>query len=140
MGKPHKYSLADHSPHDVLGFGILTDEADYRLCWLINQSLGLALTRVADLSVSTKHSPLPQSFTCFELKESAGKTLCRLVSNRSKEGFHLTEHRTLDYIILFHVTDDPAVLSGDLKRALAGIIPQIRGLFELEPKALTGLF
>jgi hypothetical protein len=46
----------------------------------------------------------------------------------------------LDYIILFHLTDDPAVLSGDLKRALAGIIPQIRGLFELEPKALTGLF
>lgn len=139
MGKPHKYSLTDIPSTNILTYGILSDEKDYRLCWLLNKAFGLSLTRQPDLPVATAQAPQDQAFSCFESKGSADKPLCRLVSNRSREGLWLTEHRQLDYIMLIRPTGEPCTFSENLKKTLTIRIPEIRGLFGLDGKALANL-
>ena len=129
MNKIRRYTLAQNTSPQFHGLGILTDEPDYRICWLLNQSFSWNLVRSDDILVTDKNSPVAQSFPCFENK-SEQQSLIRLISNRSKEGQWLTIFRQIDFLLITGQDDEAGYLD-ELKTSIGTKIPQIRGLFKV---------
>ena len=130
MNKTRRFPLSQSSGSPVHGLGLLTDEPEYRLCWLLNQSYPWELVRSDNISVQEKNSPIPQSYSCFE-SQSSHLPAIKLISNRSKEGFWLTEFRQVDFLLVASTQDPSDPFIDDLKLTLSTKVPQIRGLFKL---------
>ena len=128
--KIRRFPLSQNTGSAVFGLGILTDEPDYRLCWLLNQKFPWDLARADDISVTDKSSPIPQSYTCF-VGNSRQDTTVRLISNRSKEGQWLTIFQQVDFLLVVSMPDPAGDFLDELKGALSTKIPQIRGLFKV---------
>lgn len=138
MSSKRRYSLNDSLASNS-GIGLLTDEPDYKICWLLNQWGNLDLIRANDLIISPDHSPVAQSYPCFESVKPGSNCLIRLVSNRSREGVWLTPLKQVDFLLLsqdsrFNLTENPGLKSG-----LMEAVPAVRGVFELPLPVLNGL-
>jgi hypothetical protein len=129
-GKIRKFPLSQNTGSPVFGLGILTDEPDYRLCWLLNQNFPWDLARAEDIPVTAKNSPIPQSYACF-VSKSGHQPVIKLISNRSAEGLWLTLFRQVDFLLVVSGQDPSGPFLDDLKAALSIKIPQIRGLFKV---------
>ena len=130
MNKIRKFPLSPDTSLPVYGLGLLTDEPDYRLCWLLNQNYPWDLVRSDDIIITDKNSPVPQSYTCF-ISNSGHQPEIRLIGNRSKEGVWLTIFRQVDFLLVVSLPDPDGHFLDELKGALSIKIPQIRGLFKV---------
>lgn len=130
MKKIRRFPLTAGTGGPVFGLGLLTDESDYRLCWLINQNFSWDLSRSEDITVIDKGSPVSQSFSCFESRPGYQPAI-KLISNRSKEGLWLTAFRQIDFILVVSAQDPSLQDLEGLKSTLSAKIPQIRGLFKV---------
>jgi hypothetical protein len=130
MSKTRKFPLPNNTGSPVYGLGLLTDEPDYRLCWLLNQYYPWGLVRSADILVTDKHSSIAQAYTCFE-SISDHQPVIKLISNRSKEGRWLTPFRQIDFLLAFSDQDLASLYLEEIKTTIGFSIPQIRGLFKV---------
>jgi hypothetical protein len=130
MTKIRKFPLPANSSEPVYGLGLLTDEPDYRVCWLLNHHFNFELVRTEDISVTDKNSPDIQSYTCFE-SISGHQPSVKLIANRSKAGLWLTVFRQVDFLLAVSGQDPAGQYLDELKSSLASKIPQIRGLFRV---------
>jgi hypothetical protein len=130
MNKIRKYPLSLNTSSPVYGIGILTDESDYRLCWLLNQNFQWELSRTDDITVNDNKSPVPQTYGCF-MSNPAHQPVVRIICNRSKEGSWLTVFRQVDFLLVTSSPDSSTDNLDDLKKILMSKIPQIRGLFKV---------
>lgn len=130
MDKIRKFPLSPDTGTLVNGLGILTDEPDYRLCWLLNQHYSWDLVKSNDLVITDKNSPIAQSYACF-ISNSAHSPAIRIIGNRSKEGIWLTVFRQVDFLLVAAVQDPAEQYLNELKSSLSIKIPQIRGLFKV---------
>jgi hypothetical protein len=130
MNKIRKFQLAANTTPLVYGLGVLTDEPDYRLCWLLNRNYPWDLVRSADIVTNDENLPSPQSYSCFE-SSSNHKPAIKLISNRSNEGIWMTKYRQVDFLLMAIDQDSSAWYLDELKNTLGAKIPQIRGLFKV---------
>lgn len=80
--------------------GIATDEADYRLCWLINNRYGTNFERIDDLELYYRRSDANQLFSIFHYFDDDSLLTYRIIRNRAENGgYFLEELKNLDYLV-----------------------------------------
>jgi hypothetical protein len=100
--KKHKLDMA--MEEDFCLLGIVTDQADYRLCLLINRVLGFDFRKQEDLILYHKKLDQDQYFSIFEYYDEKSLLTYRVIRNRADEGFFLDELKNLDYLV--HIQGD----------------------------------
>lgn len=130
MNRIRKFLLSPESTSTVFGLGLLTEEPDYRLCWMLNQNFAWNLERSDDIIITAKNSPVPQSYSCFESRSGHSPAIM-IIANRSGEGFWLTNFRQIDFFLVASPPDPEGLYLDELKTGIATKIPQIRGLFKV---------
>ncbi len=84
---------------DVTVIGISSHVNDYRLCWSINRSMGLALARRRDDIAEETHGVLAR-FSAYDHVDDATQARITLVNNHSGDGILLKEHRQADFFLV----------------------------------------
>lgn len=84
---------------DITVFGISSHVNDYRLCWSINRSVGLELTR-RRTDITDEANGILASYSAYDHVD--GPTLARitLVNNHCADGILMKEHRQADYFLV----------------------------------------
>lgn len=130
MNKIRKFPLSLNTASPIYGVGLLTDEPDYRLCWLLNQNYPWNLVRSDDILINDKNSSIPQSYAFF-VSHSGHQPAIKLIANRSKEGLWLTVFRQVNFLLVVSDQDPAGQYLDELKSSIGTKIPQIRGLFKV---------
>ena len=95
--KIHK--LKEKETYDFGLVGISSPENDYRLSWVLNNTLGYRLIRQEDLKVYHKRLDDHQAFPQFRYFDEKTLLLYRLISNKCENGCLLEEMCNIDYLI-----------------------------------------
>src|SRR4029453_14184966 len=93
----HKLDLEPEP--DALVIGISSHVNDYRLCWALNRSLGVALARrttdIAGIEGNTN-----ARFAAYDHQDEESGTQLTLISNRSEGGRLLKDQKQADYFLV----------------------------------------
>lgn len=84
---------------DVTIIGISSHVNDYRLCWSINRSTGLELTRRRTDIVDQAHG-VTATFSVYDHVDESTQARCTLVNNHSGDGILLKDQRQADYFLV----------------------------------------
>jgi hypothetical protein len=93
-----RYNLEFEIEYDFFLIGINCHQKDYRLCWSINQALGINLERTEDYVLKSKTGNLV-GFPHFKYDDEANKNEFHLFKNKSGEGVLIPEQRVADYLL-----------------------------------------
>lgn len=89
----------DFEKQDAL-IGISSHLRDYRLAYLINQSLGFALEKADDLPAFISKSDKPSLFSCYTYEDCEKQLTYFLLSNAGAEGLLVPSQREAGYFLL----------------------------------------
>ena len=129
-----KYDLEDDYDYDFNVLGISCHEKDYRICWAINQILGVTMQKEeSDIEVVVKKSNRYSLHAMFSLIDFENEIDYRLVANRSTMGFLVPEKPQADYI--FIVTDHFQLDFKQMKQKI-NLIPFVLTTFEINLESL----
>jgi hypothetical protein len=133
MSQKYKLDITDGKAPGLIG--ILTDENDLKLSWLLNQKLKISLSRDDDLTWLNRDFPNPLSFPAYSDTNSRFGII-RFIKNRTIEGLWIKGYKQVDY--LFILISDPDDI--DKQKLINSIleIPEIRGVYTLDPGHLKG--
>ena len=95
--KKHKLEVA--IDEDFCLLGMVTDEPDYKLCWLINQLLDVDFEKQDDLTLFHSKLNEDQVFSLFGYDDKESLLTYRIINNRPDRGFFLDELKNLDYLV-----------------------------------------
>ena len=95
--KKHKLDLAIDEDYCLLG--VVSDEPDYKLCWMINHSLDMNFERQEDLQLFHPRLKLEQDFSLFSFHDENALITFRIIRNRTENGYYLDELKNIDYLI-----------------------------------------
>jgi len=84
---------------EVTIIGISSHVHDYRLCWALNRSTGLVLTR-RRADIEDDADGRSAHYSAFDHTEDGNPARCTLVHNHSADGVLLKEHRQADYFLV----------------------------------------
>ncbi len=103
-----KYTLEIEYDYDFVLIGISSHEKDYRICWALNNQLGLNLTKTEALEIKDKKQDEPSHFSLFSLEQPDEFMEYFIIANRSEKGMLIPEQKQVDYffIIRGEVEDD----------------------------------
>jgi hypothetical protein len=95
--KKHKLDLAIDEDYCLLG--VVSDEPDYKLCWMINHSLDMNFERQEDLQLFHPRLKQEQDFSLFSFHDENALITFRIIRNRTENGYYLDELKNIDYLI-----------------------------------------
>jgi len=95
--KKHKLDLAIEEDFCLLG--VVTDEPDYKLCWMINRILDMNFEKQEELQLFHRKLDEEQVFSHFSYHDSDTLITFRIIRNRSENGYFLDELKNIDYLI-----------------------------------------
>ena len=95
--KKHKLDLAIDEDYCLLG--VVSDEPDYKLCWMINHSLDMNFERQEDLQLFHPRLKMEQVFSLFSFHDENALITFRIIRNRTENGYYLDELKNIDYLI-----------------------------------------
>ena len=95
--RKHKLDLA--MEEDFCLLGVVADEPDYRLCWLINQTLHMNFEKQEDLQLFHPRLKKDQVFSLFHYYDDDALIHFRIIQNRADTGFFLDELKNIDFLI-----------------------------------------
>ncbi len=95
--KKHKLDLAIQADFCLLG--MVADEPDYKLCWMINNALGMAFEKLDDLKLFHRKLQEDQFFSIFGYQDEDALLSYRIINNKSDRGFFLDELKNLDFLV-----------------------------------------
>lgn len=95
--KKHKLDLA--IDEDFCLLGVVTDEPDYKLCWRINNALGMNFEKQEELQLYHRKRDIEQVFSLFRYHDSDSLITYRIIKNISEEGYFQEELKNIDYLI-----------------------------------------
>jgi hypothetical protein len=95
--KRHKLDMAIEEDFCLLG--MVVDEPDYRVCWVINRALGTNFRKMDDLELYHRKLDLEQRFSIFAFTDEESLLTYRIIKNRAENGFFLDELKNLDYLV-----------------------------------------
>jgi len=84
---------------DFCLLGVVSDEPDYRLCWMINQSLDMNFEKQEDLLLYHRKLNEEQVFSLFSFHDNDSLITYRIIKNRSENAYFLEELKNIDYLI-----------------------------------------
>lgn len=84
---------------DVMVIGISCHVHDYRLCWSINRSVGLELTRRRS-DITDEANGITARYSAYDHVDEPSQARYTLVNNHSGDGILLKEHRQADYFLV----------------------------------------
>jgi len=100
--KKHKLSVSIEEDYCLLG--IVSDEPDYKVCWLLNQQLNFSLARIDDLKLFSKKLNEEQEVSIFKYYDENKLISYRLIVNKTSSGYFLPELKNIDYLL--HIQGD----------------------------------
>lgn len=136
MGAKKKFRLHTFDKESPLVFGLLTDASDYKITWILNQTLGLNLKRSEDLKWSHKKLPQSQSFPSY-LDDDTSLGQVQLIKNYSSDQIRIPEYRQVDYLLIIRTL--PELLEESKWLDLLRKNSELRGVYELEYQGLQDL-
>lgn len=80
--------------------GISSHLRDYRLAYLINQTLGFALEKADDLPAFNPRSEKPSLFSCYTFEDCDKQLTYFLLSNAGSEGLLVPSQKEAGYFLL----------------------------------------
>ena len=83
----------------VTVIGISSHVNDYRLCWSINRSVGLELTR-RRTDISEETNGILARYSAYDHVDESTQARFTLVNNHCGDGILLKEHRQADYFLV----------------------------------------
>lgn len=92
---------------NLLVFGIVSTEPDYKLSLALNRKMGISLRNTDPLFISDD-SGNELSFSRFRATGKTGEVLYELVSNRSGSQFLLKKLKNIDFILQVHLSQGSA--------------------------------
>jgi len=95
--KKHKLDLAIEEDFCLLS--VVTDEPDYKLCWMINRFLDMNFEKQEELQLFHRKLDEEQVFSHFSYHDSDALITFRIIRNRSENGYFLDELKNIDYLI-----------------------------------------
>jgi hypothetical protein len=113
--KKHKLSISIEDDFCLLG--IVSDEPDYKLCWLINQELNISFNRVDDLVFFNKKMNEEENVSMFKFYDDNKMITFRLIGNRIQSGYYLSDLRNIDYIL--HIQGE--IIAEEIHALIEGI-------------------
>lgn len=120
--KKHKLELSIDADYCLLG--LVSDEPDYRLAWLLNRALHADFKKEEDLMVYHKKSKLDQEVSLFSWEDEGAMLTYRLIRNRAHAGFFLDDLKNLDYLL--HIQGEVNESKVEQFIQGAGGLPEIR--------------
>jgi hypothetical protein len=95
--KRHKLELAIEEDFCLLG--VVTDEPDYKLCWMINHSQNMNFEKQEELRLYNRKLQDEQVFSLFTYHDDNALITFRIIKNRTENGYYLEELKNIDYLI-----------------------------------------
>ncbi len=95
--KSHKLTFEDDFRFILIG--ISSHENDYRICWALNNTLGMSLKRSENLTIYNHRLSRNQVFSMYQYADQETLYHYHLISNRCDNGFLLEEMSNIDYIL-----------------------------------------
>jgi hypothetical protein len=123
-----KVRLQFEHDYDFCLVGIVCHEKDYRLCWMLNNTFNIKLTKVDDHA--TEHS----AHSMFSFNHEDVFRDYHLIANRGSQGMLIEEHRQIDY---FFIVKGP--LEEDEKKELVEHIKKseiVSGAYSIDAQTL----
>ena len=84
---------------DFCLLGVVADEPDYKLCWMINQALDHAFEKLDDLILFHRKLNEEQHFSLFAYEDEDALVTYRIIRNRTENGYYMDELKNLDYLV-----------------------------------------
>lgn len=84
---------------DFCLLGVVSDEPDYRLCWMINRQLEMGFEKTDDLLLLHRKYKEEQQFSLFVYKDEEAMVTYRVIKNKADIGHFLDDLKNLDYLI-----------------------------------------
>ena len=84
---------------DFCLLGVVADEPDYKLCWMINQALDMNFEKQEDLQLYHRKRNEEQVFSLFSYYDPDAMITYRIIRNKSENGYFLDEMKNIDYLI-----------------------------------------
>jgi hypothetical protein len=125
--KSHKISFKSELNYDLLG--ISSSEADYKLCWQINQFLNYDFKRVSDIVIFDEKNKQEQFFTLFKYKTIEMPIL--FLANKSEKAYFIDELKMIDFFLIIYRNNDNLDFYKRLKERIKNI-PGINGVFKID--------
>jgi hypothetical protein len=112
-----KYQLEVEYDYDFILIGISCHAKDYRLCWAVNNALGLALEK-EDEDVEILHKKEKSQHSVFSFYHEENYTEYTLVLNRGTHGLLIPEQKQADYMLLIrnNFGDDLSEILSKIRR------------------------
>ncbi len=131
-----KLKLDNDFDLDVFLIAISSHVNDYRLCWALNNSLGIDLGR-RQKDIVEQGPEHPAYFSAFDHTEEATQANITLISNHAPEGVLVNEQRQADFFLL---VDGESTLSPALALERVRQAEFVLTAFPLDIKSLKGAY
>ena len=96
-----KHTLLLEQEFDYQLIGIASHHVDYRLCWAINESMGLNLGKAEEsFMVSNKKGVVISEHSLFEYFDEENLTEFYLIKNKNLTKFLIPEKPQIDYFLV----------------------------------------
>lgn len=129
--KKFRLDVSDKMPVGLIG--ILTDENDLKLSWLLNKNIPLDLSRDKDLNWLSKDLPNSLTFPVYSDQHSKFGPI-RLLKNRTLEGMWIKGYKQVDYLFVIMKETDREEYEAIINKLQQ--ISVIRGVYILDPGPL----
>jgi len=101
--KTEKLHISFDGFFDFKLLGISCSEKDYRLCWALNQILGIDMVRLSNEGMPSREHLL--EFPFFEYNDEENGRIYRLLTNRFETKILMKELKNIDYLFLIQGED-----------------------------------
>jgi len=95
-----KHTLEIEYDYDFVLIGISSHEKDYRICWALNNQLGLNLVKTEALEIKDKKQDDPSFFSLFSFELPDEFMEYFIIANRSEKGLLIPEQKQVDYFFI----------------------------------------
>ncbi len=95
-----KHTLEIAYDYDFVLIGISSHEKDYRICWALNNQLGLNLVKTDALEIKDKKQDDPSFFSLFSFELPDEFMDYFIIANRSEKGLLIPEQKQVDYFFI----------------------------------------
>jgi hypothetical protein len=95
-----KHTLEIEYDYDFVLIGISSHEKDYRICWALNNKLGLNLVKTEPLEIKDKKQDDLSHFSLFCFEQPDDFMEYFIIANRSEKGLLIPEQKQIDYFFI----------------------------------------
>ena len=128
-----KLKLEEQNSADFRGLGIVSAEKDYRLCFFLNNDLGLDFDKSVNIAFFDQAKKKRTSVSCHIHQDDENGQTLYLVKNRQEGFFMVPEMKQADYLFL-EPTNQPDSLK-KIKNAISNV-SYIQGCFSIPDQNL----